>query len=157
MNTLRFEALFGTRWLLRDNWLCERMVRNLRRHEAMSREEMEALSLASLHKTLTAAITRLPYYRRVPRNFPVARAAEVLRERFPVVTKETLLENRDKLYPNAGNPRMWYSLGKTSGTTGTPLSVFRSSEVSADRERVHTAALGMGRFPARDAARHAAR
>ena len=57
-----------------------------------------------------AAITRLPYYRRVPRNFPVARAAEVLRERFPVVTKETLLENRDKLYPNAGNPRMWYSL-----------------------------------------------
>ena len=57
MNTLRLEALFGTRWLLRDNWLCERMVRNLRRHEAMSREEMEALSLASLHKTLTAAIT----------------------------------------------------------------------------------------------------
>ena len=56
---------------------------------------MEALSLASLHETLTAAITRLPYYRRVPRNFPVARAAEVLRERFPVVTKETLLENRD--------------------------------------------------------------
>ena len=38
------------------------------------------------------------------------------------------MENRDKLYPNAGNPRMWYSLGKTSGTTGTPLSVFRSSK-----------------------------
>jgi phenylacetate-CoA ligase len=92
----------------------------------MSEEEIDSFRLASLHKTLVSAISKLPYYRRISDAFPVSRSVEVLRRHFPIISKETLLENRNGLYPNAGKPRPWNSTGKTSGTTGTPLSVFRS-------------------------------
>ncbi len=126
LNTLHLETSFGTRSFLRDNWLCKRIVKNLRRHETMTEEEIDSLLKASLHRTLVSAVSKLPYYRHIPNRFPVARSVEVLQQHFPIISKETLLENGDQLYPNAGKPRPWTSIGKTSGTTGTPLSVFRS-------------------------------
>ena len=123
---LHLELLFGSRRLLRDNGLCDRIIRQLRRHEAVPDEEIESWRLVRLHRTLLAAISKLPYYRHVPACFPVERTAEVLQEHFPIITKETLLENRRTIYPNSGVPRPWQSVGKTSGTTGTPLCVFRS-------------------------------
>ena len=125
-NILQLEMRFGSRSLLRDNWLCERMVSDLRRHETMTEEEIGALQAASLHRTLMSAISKLPYYRRIPSRFPVARAVEVLRQHFPIIDKETLLQNRGRLYPRSGRPVLWNSIGKSSGTTGTPLSVFRN-------------------------------
>lgn len=125
-NTLHLEMRFGSRSLLRDNWVCERMLRNLRRHETMTEEEIGALQAASLHRTLISAISKLPYYHRIPSRFTVAQAVEVLREHFPIVDKQTLLQNRSRLYPHAGRAVLWNSTGKTSGTTGTPLSVFRN-------------------------------
>jgi len=126
LNTFHLETSFGTRSFLRDNWLCKRIVKNLRRHETMTEEEIDSLLKASLHRTLVSAVSKLPYYRHIPNRFPVARSVEVLQQHFPIISKETLLENGDQLYPNAGKPRPWTSIGKTSGTTGTPLSVFRS-------------------------------
>ncbi len=126
LNTFHLETSFGTRSFLRDNWLCKRIVKNLRRHETMTEEEIDSLLKASLHRTLVSAVSKLPYYRHIPNRFPVARSVEVLQQHFPIISKETLLENGDELYPNAGKPRPWTSIGKTSGTTGTPLSVFRS-------------------------------
>jgi phenylacetate-CoA ligase len=126
ISTISLETRFGSRSLLRDNWLCQRVVRDLRGHESMTDAEIGALGAASLHGTLASAISKLPYYGKIPKRFPVSRSVDVLQEYFPVVTKETLLENRDRLYPNRGIPRPWNSLGKTSGTTGTPLCVFRS-------------------------------
>lgn len=124
---MRLETRFASRWLVRDNWLCSRTVRNLRRHESMTRAEIDSLSLALLHRTLVSAIAKLPYYRQIPDRFPVSRSAEVLQQYFPIITKETLLENRDKLYPNSGKARRWDAVGQTSGTTGTPLSLLRSA------------------------------
>jgi phenylacetate-CoA ligase len=92
----------------------------------MTEEGIDSLRAVSLHRTLVSAISKLPYYSKIPNRFPVTRSVEVLQQHFPIISKETLLENRDKLYPNAGKPRPWNSVGKTSGTTGTPLSVFRS-------------------------------
>ena len=126
LNTLRLETLFGSRSLLRDTWFCERIIEGLRRHETMTEEEIDALQLVHLHRTLASAISKLPYYRQIPSRFPIGRSVEVLRRYFPITTKQILLENRDTLYPNAGRPRPWNSIGKTSGTTGTPFSVFRS-------------------------------
>lgn len=117
---------FGSRSLLRDGWLCRRILEDLRRHEEMTPEEIDSFRMESLHRTLVRAISKLPRYRKIPSRFPVARSVEVLQRYFPVISKETLLEKRDELYPNAGRPRPWNSIGKTSGTTGTPLSVFRS-------------------------------
>jgi phenylacetate-CoA ligase len=123
---LRLEMTFGSRALLRDNWLCNRIIGDLRRHETMTPEELDALRAAALHRTLLCAISRLPYYRHIPNGFPAARSVEVLQRNFPVISKETLLQHRDKLYPNAGKRGLFDALGKTSGTTGTPLAVFRT-------------------------------
>lgn len=125
-NPFHLEISFGSRAILRDNWLCRRAIADLRCHEAMTDEEMDSLRMGLLHRTLVSAISRLPYYRKIPRRFPVARSVEVLQRHFSIITKETLLENRNELYPNAGRPRPWNPTGRTSGTTGTPLSVFRS-------------------------------
>ena len=119
---------FGSRSLLRDNWVSERIVRKLRRHETMTEDEIRSLQMAALHRTLVTAISKIRFYRRLPKRFPVAKSVEVLLEFFPLVWKETLLDHPEELYPNAGKPRPWNSIGKTSGTTGTPLSVFRSPE-----------------------------
>ena len=125
-DTLRLELLFASRSLLRDNWMCRRIVGELRRHERMTEEEIDTVRLVSLHRTLTRAISILPYYRRISPDFPPERSVEVLQQHFPIVAKETLLEHPDTLYPNGGRPRPWHAIGKTSGTTGTPLSVLRN-------------------------------
>ena len=122
---LGLEMLFAARWLLRDNGFCGRVVQNLRRHERMTEEGIASYRDACLHQTLVSAIAKLPYYRKISNRFPVERSVEAIQE-FPIVCKETLLENRERLYPNAGKPRLWESVGKTSGTTGTPLTVFRT-------------------------------
>lgn len=126
LDRLRLEISFGSRSLLRDSWLCRRILENLRRREGMTPEEIDSFRRESLHRTLVSAISRLPYYRKIPDRFPVARSVEMLQRHFPIISKETLLERRRELYPNGGKPRPWNSIGKTSGTTGTPLSVFRS-------------------------------
>lgn len=125
-HALQLEMLLGGRRLLRDNWIGQRIVRDLRSNELMTERESDTLRAVSLHAALTAAIRNLPYYRRIPKRFPVERSVEVLQQFFPIITRETLLDNRDRLYPRAGRARPWDSVGKTSGTTGTPLSVIRS-------------------------------
>ncbi|MES2760176.1 MAG: hypothetical protein V4693_22600 [Pseudomonadota bacterium] len=123
---LRNELLFGTRALLRDNPLSQWRLRALQRHEAMDRAQLDALQAVLLHKTLLSAIARLPLYARLPRDFPVAAAPEVLRTMFPIIGKESLITQRDALYPNRGDRQPWQAPGKSSGTTGAPLTVFRS-------------------------------
>jgi len=125
-SALRLEMSFGGRSLLRDNRLCKRMAGALSRHEAMTADEIRAQQAASLHRTLQTAIRKLPYYRHIPARFPVERALEVLQERFPIIDKRALLENRAALYPRRGRQRPWDIVGKTSGSTGTPLWVIRS-------------------------------
>lgn len=124
--SLQLEIRFGSRSLVRDTWLGNRLLSSLRRHEAMTEEEIRALQMAALHRSLVAAISKLPYYRKLPKRFPPEKSVEVLRECFPIITRETLLEHPADLYPNEGKRRPWHALGKTSGTTGTPLVVLRS-------------------------------
>jgi phenylacetate-CoA ligase len=123
---LKNELRFGTRALLRDNWITQSMLRGLRRHEAMDRDQLASLQSTLLHQTLQRAIACLPYYARIARDFSVAESAEVLRSAFPIISKDDLLANRQSLYPNGGARLPWQALGKTSGTTGAPLTIFRS-------------------------------
>ncbi len=123
---LRNELLFGTRALLRDNPFSQWRLRALQRNESMTRTQLEHLQAGLLHKALRTAIARLPFYSHIQRDFPVAAAAKVLRTAFPIIDKDTLLANRDSLYPNRGARQPWQAPGKTSGTTGAPLTVFRS-------------------------------
>jgi phenylacetate-CoA ligase len=120
------ELRFATRALIRDNTLCRHQVGRLRRNESLDRRQLERMQAALLHRTLQTAIARLPYYAGIPRDFSVDEAPAVLRSAFPVIDKQTLLANPETLYPHHGEKKPWETLGKTSGTTGTPLTIFRS-------------------------------
>src|SRR5882724_5152049 len=150
LNTFHLETSFGSRSLLRDNWLCKRVIKDLRCHETMTEEGIDSLRMVSLHRTLVSAISKLPYYSRIPNRFPVARSVEVLQQHFPIISKETLLENRDKLYPNAQAVEL---RRKNQRHDGNPSFRIQKSEIGAAGERIFKKALGVGRVSARHAAR----
>jgi phenylacetate-CoA ligase len=123
---LRNELLFGTRALLRDHLPSRARLLALRRNERLNRAQLDEMQSRLLHATLRGAIARLPAYAHIARDFPAAAAPEVLRRHFPIIDRQTLLASKAALYPHRGAHRPWLALGKTSGTTGTPLTVFRS-------------------------------
>ncbi len=123
---LRKELLYGGRALVRDNAFNQRLVQRLRRHETMDDYTLKTLGDRLLHRSLQAAIAKLPFYAHISPDFSPVEARQVLREMFPVVDKSTLLDHPRALYPNDGAKRPWQVLGKTSGTTGTPLVIIRS-------------------------------
>ncbi|HET7197355.1 MAG TPA: hypothetical protein VFI86_01710 [Burkholderiales bacterium] len=128
MTVLKNELRYGGRFLLRDNpALAAPIARELAWNETRSEDELAAAARRRLHATLRRAIEVLPYYAHLRRDFAPQESEQVLRERFPVIDKATLLANRSSLYPNGGVPKLWHALGKTSGTTGTPLTLFRSA------------------------------
>lgn len=126
MNTLRKIVSLGAQHLLRDNWLCHRRVRELLSHEQLAAGDILAFQNGMLRRTLVSAVQRIPAYSSL--NIPTATHELVpfLRETCPVVTKNDLIAARDKYYPNDGRAHPWSIVGKTSGTTGSPLDVFRS-------------------------------
>lgn len=123
---IKKELFYGLRSLLRDNFLSRHLLAGLRRNAQLDQAGMDRLQLNLLHATLQCAIDKLPYYAHIDKNFPVGDTLQVLRRDFPIIDKSTLLANRAGLYPNGGKAKRWYSVGKTSGTTGTPLTIFRS-------------------------------
>lgn len=125
---LRNELWFGARALLRDNPFSQARLRDLQRNESLTREQLDRLQDALLHRTLRTAIARLPFYAHIARDFPVSAAREVLRSAFPIIDKATLLAHKESLYPHRGHARPWQALGKTSGTTGAPLTIVRSAQ-----------------------------
>ncbi len=127
MDFWKNELRYGSRSLLRENFLTAGLINKLAAHEALSPEQLQLKAAHYLHRSLQAAIARLPYYRHISADFSVAEAPQVLREQFPIIDKQTLLANRQQLYPHGGAKRPWQSAGKTSGTTGTPLTIYRSA------------------------------
>jgi phenylacetate-CoA ligase len=123
---LRNELRFGTRALLRDHLASRARLRALERNASMDQAQLAQLQARLLHASLRSAIARLPGYAHIARDFPVAAAPEVLRRHFPVIDKATLLARRTALYPYRGDKMPWLASGRSSGTTGTPLTVFRS-------------------------------
>ena len=128
MSSIQSELRFGMRAILRDNFLLQRAMDRLARHERMSVDELEHDARLRLHASMQHAIRTLPYYAGMPAGFAPAQAAQVLREHFPVIDKSTLLSHRAALYPHAGRKMPWQAAGQTSGTTGTPLTIFRSMQ-----------------------------
>lgn len=125
--TLKNELRYAVRTLARDNALCERAIARLTQNERAPRAELQQIQNRLLLRALHAAARQIPFY--VPRRRElngVADAAKLLTERFPVITKEDLLARRQSFYPASGKARYWTIVGRTSGTTGTPLDIVRS-------------------------------
>lgn len=115
----------GTR-LIRDNYVCDRMIAELRRHEGCAVEDLRSLSRHLLMRTLRAATRKIPFYRDTKVDASDNEAELILVNAFPIITKKDLLSKQDVLYPNGGKPWPWTIVGETGGTTGAPLSLFRS-------------------------------
>jgi phenylacetate-CoA ligase len=125
---LRNEVKYGLRFLVRDTLQSERRIQTLLAHERWPKERLDALTDQLLADTLRAAIRRIPRYSHLKADFGVDEARQVLRERFPIIDRSDLIERPADHYPYGSSPRPWTIVGRTSGTSGTPLQVFRSLE-----------------------------
>jgi len=122
------ELKYGLRYLVRDTLQSERRVQTLLAHERLPQERLDAVTNQLLMDTLLAAIRRIPRYRNVKADFDASTVRQALLERFPVIGKSDLIERPAEHYPYGSHPRPWTIVGRTSGTSGTPLQVFRSLE-----------------------------
>jgi phenylacetate-CoA ligase len=129
MSTLKINLSLWARNVLRENELCRRHVSQLFAHERATDGALSAFQNEMLRKTLASASKQIPAYSGV-KNVPKACAADelipFLRQNFPVISKKELISARSDYYPHHGKVWPWTILGKTSGTTGSPLDVFRS-------------------------------
>lgn len=123
---LKKHLYFGGRYLLRDNILCSARVDALLAHEKWSKEELAEYQRGLLAKTLRAAQRNIGAYQRLSPPADHQQITQFLSANYPVVTKTKLLRERERYYPRGGAARPWTIVGKTSGTTGTPIDMFRS-------------------------------
>jgi len=122
---MRNELKYGLRFLVRDTFNSERRVQALLSHERLSRERLDAITDLLLTESLQAAVRRIPRYRALKEKLSAGNVRQVLAEHFPVIEKSDLTESPADFYPH-DTPRPWTIVGRTSGTSGTPLQVFRS-------------------------------
>jgi phenylacetate-CoA ligase len=126
---LRNEVKYGLRYLVRDTLRSERRVQTLLAQERLPQERREAITSQLLLETVRTAIRRIPGYGRVKEaDLHRGNVRDVLVERFPIIGKSELIGRPADYYPHGNSPRPWTIVGRTSGTSGTPLEVFRSLE-----------------------------
>jgi phenylacetate-CoA ligase len=123
---MRNEVKYGLRFLVRDTFNSERRVQALLAHERLPRERLDAVTDQLLTETLRAAVRRIPRYRGVGTNFDASNVRHALVAQFPIIERRDLTERPADHYPHGSTPRPWTIVGRTSGTSGTPLQVFRS-------------------------------
>jgi phenylacetate-CoA ligase len=123
--TLKGQLQYGLRHLVRTTPPVARRLRWLCEHERDDPEQVRQMQEAFLRRTLEHAARRLPAYRHLEGRIPAHGLHEFLQS-LPIVDRQTLVEAGEPFYPYAGRPKPWHSVGRTSGSTGTPLEVLRS-------------------------------
>jgi len=116
----------GIRFWGRNNYLFRKTLHKIRNNPVLNNSEQHKYQMTALLRTLDTATQTIPFYKKIKLLKNGREDEQSLLARFPVISKNYLLENREILYPAKGNKKSWWSLGKTSGTTGTPLEIFRS-------------------------------
>ena len=122
---MRNELKYGLRYLVRDTLHSERRVQALLAHERLPYDQLDAVTDRLLMDTLRAAARRIPRYRDIAVDFATDSVRQVL-AKFPIIDRYDLVEHPADYYPKGQAPRPWTIVGRTSGTSGTPLQVFRS-------------------------------
>jgi phenylacetate-CoA ligase len=111
-------ALRRNPWVLRQS--SDMMSREFV-HPVVHRARQEHLLERVFHEA-----RRIPAYaRHVPNAIGKNRLA-CLSDSFPIIDKSTLLQHRTDFLPGGRVPKYRSTVAATSGTTGTPLDVFRS-------------------------------
>jgi phenylacetate-CoA ligase len=128
-SVVRNEVKYGLRYLVRDTLQSERRVQMLLAQERLPQERRDAITSQLLLETVRTAVRRIPRYRGIKvADLHAGNVREILAERFPVIGKPDLIARPADYYPHGSSPRPWTIVGRTSGTSGTPLEVFRSLE-----------------------------
>ncbi|WP_057832335.1 phenylacetate--CoA ligase family protein [Colwellia sp. TT2012] len=120
----KFKLLF--RFLLLDVFLLNSRIKILRSRDKLASEEMNSLQNELLLKSILKAKKILPAYRELEVPADSSEIKEFIRNNCTVITKNDLLKNRALYYPNGGKAHFLQIVGKSSGTTGTPLEIYRS-------------------------------
>jgi len=115
-----------------DNWLCKRVIKDLRCHETRTEEGIDSLRNGFLHRTWFRPYRKLPYYSRIPKSFSGRASVEVLQQHFPIISKETLLEKPGQLYRTPESPGR--ELRRKTAARREPLFPYQKSEIGADRK-----------------------
>jgi phenylacetate-CoA ligase len=123
-NDVRNEVRYSLRYLIRESTVGERRIRALLANERLPPEELRKHADRLLFETLKAATRQIPRYHSVRVDFNVTNVREALVDRFPIIDRSDLLGSRAQYYPKSR--RSWTTVGRTSGTSGTPLSMYRS-------------------------------
>jgi phenylacetate-CoA ligase len=121
---IKFKLLF--RFLLLDVFFLKRRINILNKRSKLTSEQMNTLQNNLLLKTLRIAKRRLPAYKGLILPNESIEIKEYISNFCPVITKKDLIKNRSQYYPSSGNAHFLQIVGKSSGTTGTPLDLFRS-------------------------------
>ncbi|UGQ47649.1 phenylacetate--CoA ligase family protein [Massilia endophytica] len=122
---------------MRRNALAMSRVRGLREREGASPSALQSMQDELLCETILAAQADIPCYRALPALLDGEDPRAWLHQHAPVIAKADLVSRRQDFYPNGGRRRPWWPLGKTSGTSGSPLEVFRSIDSVIWEEAFH--------------------
>src|SRR5262249_9692806 len=112
------------RYLVRESAVGEPRIRELMANERLPPDELRARTDRLLFDTLKAATRQIPRYRSVRVDFDEKNVREAVVDRFPILHRTDLLERPAENYPESRG--RWTTVGRTSGTSGTPLKVYRS-------------------------------
>lgn len=106
------------------------LQKELLKNEGLSQEELRLLQLAKLNRLINYAYEYIPFYKKLfdklrfrPQYF---RSFDDIKK-LPLLDKETIKEHFDEFVP-ANFRRRFLHKGTSSGTTGTPLSLFIDRE-----------------------------
>jgi phenylacetate-CoA ligase len=116
---LKDELIFRSR---HNIWL-EREIKYIKQHEHLSEAEHTALKQEKAMDMVRYAKKHARYYRNLYRNAPTDRPFDEVFPSLPVINKGDILANRNAMCTTS---RLFLKEGLTSGTSGTPLTVYRS-------------------------------
>lgn len=118
---------YGLRRVLREGFLASRLAEGLVQRERWPLAQLEEHVVEpALRRTLEKAASVLPAYSHLRGKLPHSGLRQFLQSELPIVSKADFLARRADFYPRGGRALPWWAVGKTSGTTGAPLDVFRS-------------------------------
>lgn len=106
-------------YFIKNRLLLDGRLKDISRFSSMSKIEMKEIQIRLLDKSLRLTAENIPAYLSYESDY-------LSLERFPVLQKSDILKNQKQYQSSLFYKKYVSSIGKTSGTTGTPLSVYRS-------------------------------
>lgn len=126
MNPFALTLKYGTRHLVQFGPLTRHKAIGLLGRERWPAEQRAPIVDRYLRQSLLAASNSIPAYQGLRGKVPERGLADFVRQAVPIVTKNDLKREPERFYPNGNRPKPWWSIGKTSGSSGSPLTVYRS-------------------------------